>query len=95
MKIELSENSKFEAANLPPSIKPGIKQVIKSLQDDPFLGKPLSDELLGFRSLRFKRYRIIYKVEEEKHLVIVYMIGHRSKVYQNLIDQLKNRPKTN
>ena len=44
-------------------------------------GKPLSDELVGYRSLRVvgQRYRIIYRVEKKKVIVIVVALGIRKK----------------
>lgn len=40
-------------------------------------GKPLAEELEGLRSIRAvgQRYRIIYKIEEERVLVLVVMVG--------------------
>jgi mRNA interferase RelE/StbE len=42
-------------------------------------GKPLKEELEGFRSVRAagQRYRIIYKLEEDQVLVIVVAVGIR------------------
>ncbi len=42
-------------------------------------GKPLSDELAGYRSIRAvgQRYRILYKLEEEQVIVAVVALGIR------------------
>ena len=44
-------------------------------------GKPLTGELSGYRSLRAvgQRYRIIYRIEKEKVLVIVLAVGIRKE----------------
>jgi mRNA interferase RelE/StbE len=44
-------------------------------------GKPLNEELAGYRSVRAvgQRYRIIYKIEEERVLVLVVMVGIRKE----------------
>ena len=57
-----------------------ISQRIDKLQFEPDKqGKPLSDELSGYYSVRAvgQRYRIIYKIEEEQVLVLVVLVGIR------------------
>ena len=44
-------------------------------------GKPMRDELIGFRSIRAvgQRYRIIYKVDGETVTVLVVVLGIRKE----------------
>lgn len=44
-------------------------------------GKPLIDDLSGFRSIRAvgQRYRIIYKIENEKIIVFIVAVGIRKE----------------
>ena len=44
-------------------------------------GKPLTEELTGYRSLRAvgQRYRIIYRVERDRVLVLVVAVGIRKE----------------
>ena len=61
-------------------IQNSLKTSLRRLEYEPEkLGKALSDELNGYRSIRAvgQRYRIIYKVEEEKVIVIVVTVGIR------------------
>ncbi len=61
-------------------IRKRIAQRIDRLQQEPDKqGKPLADELEGYRSVRAvgQRYRIIYKLEEEQVVVVVVTIGIR------------------
>ncbi len=63
-------------------IKQNISKRISRLENDPEKqGKPLSDELAGFRSIRAigQRYRIIYKLEAERVVVIVVTLGIRKE----------------
>lgn len=63
---------------------------IEGLAKDPEMqGKPLIDELAGYRSLRAagQRYRIIYRVERGRVIVVVVAVGlrregDRADVYQ-------------
>lgn len=59
-----------------------ISKRIEALAYEPDrLGKPLTDDLEGYYSVRAvgQRYRIIYKLEEERVLVIVVTVGIRKE----------------
>jgi mRNA interferase RelE/StbE len=46
------------------------------------VGTPLRDALSGFRSARLStQWRVLYRVDESKHAVIVQDIQHRSAAY--------------
>ena len=67
---------------------------INKLKTDPLLqGKALVDNLVGYRSLRAvgQRYRIIYKVELEKIVVLVVGIGLRKEGDKNDIYTLMEK----
>jgi mRNA interferase RelE/StbE len=55
---------------------------IEKLKNDPDKqGKALSEELIGYRSVRAvgQRYRIIYRIEQDQVLVVVVGIGRRKE----------------
>jgi mRNA interferase RelE/StbE len=54
------------------------------LLDDPRrAGNPLGAELAGIYSARLGRdWRVLYEIDDAKHLVIVLDIRHRSTVYR-------------
>jgi mRNA interferase RelE/StbE len=59
-----------------------IRDRIDGLAHEPEQqGKPLTGELLGYRSLREvgQRYRIIYRVERAKVLVLIVALGIRKE----------------
>lgn len=59
-----------------------IQERIDGLAVDPEKqGKPLTDELAGYRSLRAvgQRYRIVYRVERGKVLVLIVAVGIRKE----------------
>lgn len=66
-----------------PEVKNAAKAALKELAQSPNLGKELHGELTGFRSYRFMRYRIIYKIDTEGKNIIVWAIGHRRDIYEN------------
>jgi mRNA interferase RelE/StbE len=57
------------------------KRIDKLKTDPEKQGKPLVDKLKGYRSLRAvgQRYRIIYKVELDKVVVLVVGVGLRKE----------------
>jgi mRNA interferase RelE/StbE len=46
------------------------------------VGKPLKLGLEGLRSARRGDYRVIYRVDDERRLVTVVAIEHRSDIYR-------------
>ena len=71
-------------SKLHPENKRLIKQALTDLQQNPYTGKDLQEELSGFKSLRLKQYRIIYDINEEKKFIQIYNIGPRRDVYEQL-----------
>jgi len=61
-------------------IRQKITDRIEKLKESPEMqGKPLLGELEGYYSVRAvgQRYRIIYKIEQEKVIVIIFALGIR------------------
>jgi len=74
-----------------PENKKLIKAAIKELRQDPDAGGDLQEELYGFKSYKSKRYRIIYRLNEEENVIEIYYVGHRRDVYDQfrlLLNQL-------
>jgi len=75
----------FEAGKkLGPEISKAAKAALGELALNPFIGKELLTALSGFWSLRFLRYRIIYKVDVQQKIIIVWAVGHRRDIYETL-----------
>ncbi len=63
-------------------IRRQVSEAISALSEDPDIkGKALIGELTGFRGIRAagKRYRVIYRVEKVKVLVVVVAVGLRKE----------------
>ncbi|MEK6915930.1 MAG: type II toxin-antitoxin system RelE/ParE family toxin [Nanoarchaeota archaeon] len=65
--------------------KKKVLDAIEVLSPNPYLGKNLVGRLSGLRSLRTDNYRIIYKIEDVKLLVLVLRIGYRGDIYSRKI----------
>ena len=82
--IQYTKEAKKKIEKLDPSILVIIKKAIESLSSNPYKGKPLSYELAGLRSFRTTDYRIIYRIKEERLIIIVISVGHRKEIYKRL-----------
>jgi len=47
------------------------------------VGKPLSGELAGIHSARRGTYRVLYRINDDQHEVVVVRIDHRRSVYRS------------
>ena len=65
-----------------PENKKQLKQALNELQQNPYTGKDLQEELFEFKSLRLKKYRVIYTGSEENKYIEIYYSGPRSDVYE-------------
>lgn len=60
-----------------------VEFMLGPLSEQPtVVGKPLQRELSGYWSARRGAYRIIYRIDEDQHRVLVVRIEHRSDVYR-------------
>ena len=69
---------------LDPGTRNKVRAAVEELSKDPLKGKPLSFTLKGLRSWRTGDWRIIYKAESERVVVIVVTVGHRRDVYERV-----------
>lgn len=87
-KVKITHFANKAAKKLSPEIKKAAKAAMKELAEDSFRGKELQAELSGFRSYRFLRYRVIYRIDTENKIIVVWGIGHRRDIYESLSEHL-------
>ena len=78
-------------AILPPEIKKLVRSPIDILLAEPQAGSELTGELEGYRSLKAKRYRIIYRLDDTETAIEIYLVGHRRDVYDTLRSLLRRQ----
>jgi mRNA-degrading endonuclease RelE of RelBE toxin-antitoxin system len=83
-RIRLTPEAAGFIAKLHPENRKIIRQALDEIRQNPHSGYDLQEELSGFNSFRSKRYRVIYKVDELRHFIDVYLVGHRRDVYEQL-----------
>ena len=77
-------------SKFPPETKKHVKAAIKALRQDPDVSSNLQEELIGFQSYKSKRYRVIYKRNEQTKVIEIYYVGHRRDVYDQFRRLLNN-----
>ena len=68
------------------------KAIRRKLTTNPAaFGKPLSGPLRGYWRLRIEEYRVIYRVEQHRLIVIVIKVGMRrdAQIYTEAIPRLR------
>ena len=75
--------------SLPPEIKRYVRASFEEIRKDPWIGKPLRDELAGLYSFRVKRFRIVYQIQHQIITVMVVGLGPRRTIYRELTAEIR------
>ena len=83
--IKITNTAKKQLVKLDRQVQSEILRYLRdriSTNEDPRrYGAPLRRELTGRWKYRVGAYRLICEIQDEKILVLVLMVGHRSKIY--------------
>ena len=80
--VKLAASVAEQVSKLHPDLKQELRVAVREISVNPYSGKALQEDLQGFLSYRFKRYRIIYRVDDAEQTLTIYMFGHRRDVYE-------------
>lgn len=72
--------------HLHPALKQKIKEALKTIEEAPYLGKPLQGKLAGLVSFRATHYRIVYQVLLSDRKIEIVDIGPRRGIYEKLFN---------
>ena len=64
-----------------PQLKRKIRAGLQHIVTKPEAGKSLKDELVGLKSYRISRFRIIYRISS-KQIIDIVAIGPRKTIYE-------------
>lgn len=83
--IKITNTAKKQLVKLDRQVQSEILRYLRdriATNEDPRrYGAPLRRELTGRWKYRVEAYRLICEIQDEKILVLVLMVGHRSKIY--------------
>ncbi len=84
-KIEFLKEAYEEFKKLHKPVQRIIKEKLDLLSKNPEALKnnikPLKSDFSGLYRLRIGNYRVIYKMERKKLLIIIVRVGHRKEIY--------------
>lgn len=83
-RIEVDGPALRDLQRLPHKIATAIVEFITGpLADNPHrLSKPLRTELASYRSARRGDYRVMLRVDEDRHALLIVAINHRAHIYR-------------
>jgi len=70
-----------ELKKLPEHVRARLLLAIEDMMSNPYSGVRLRGDLGGLLRWRTGDYRIVYKIDEQKHLVVLIDVGPRKSVY--------------
>lgn len=76
---------------LHPHLKRKVRAALDVIRADPLAGKELRDDLVGLRSFRVGRFRIIYRVAPRR-LIELVALGPRRSIYEDTLRLLRREP---
>lgn len=83
-RLEFTSATRETYAQLPPAIKRKVKEGFRFLSQNPHGGEPLRHELTGRWKLRVGRFRIIYRLESSRRVIVIVAVGHRRDIYSSI-----------
>jgi mRNA-degrading endonuclease RelE of RelBE toxin-antitoxin system len=83
-RLHYAQACRGQIAALHPDLRRIVRSRLDALRTTPFAGKRLERELAGYRSLRARHFRIIYRVDEANGILEIHYIGHRRDIYETL-----------
>lgn len=83
-RVELTRAAARQVKRLPPEVRERILARLETLAEDPRPHgvRKISGTEDGYR-VRVGAYRILYRVEDDRLLVLVVRVAHRREVYRN------------
>lgn len=82
--VEVAGSARRDLRSLPGKIAAAIIEFITGpLAENPQrLSKALRGELAAYRSARRGDYRVLFRVDDEKHAIVIVAINHRAHIYR-------------
>lgn len=60
-----------------------VEFIARPLAENPYrISKPLRNELEGTRSARRGDYRVLFRIDEPRHTIVILDIHHRAHIYR-------------
>ena len=77
--------------HLPPSVKRGVREAIRTIAANPDSGEPLQRDLAAYLKYKVRRFRIVYEIDRRRRTLRIMAVGPRSTIYEEVAEQLRSR----
>ncbi len=67
---------------LPTDVQIRVRRRVIELSENPYLGFGLVGELAGYWKDRVGKYRVVYRILENKKTIVLYDVDLRKRVYE-------------
>ena len=81
MLLKVSDDTKKLIRFSHPQLKRKLQDALCMIVDDPLCGKGLKEELIGLRSFRVGKIRVIYSIGQN-NIIEIITIGTRKTIYK-------------
>jgi mRNA-degrading endonuclease RelE of RelBE toxin-antitoxin system len=83
-RVELTPEAIRSIAALPDKVRAAVVETIAgTIAENPRrAGKPLTGELHGLHSARRGDFRVIYLIDDDRHVIVVLRAHHRRDAYR-------------
>jgi mRNA interferase RelE/StbE len=85
--VEFDDRARRELRKLDAKVQKAILRYLRErligTEDPRRFGKPLRRNLAGLWRYRIEDYRLICRLEDDRVVVLVLQIGHRSDIYED------------
>ena len=87
-RLRIPDDVALLVRGLHPELKKKVRAAVHAIAETPTCGKALKEELAGLRSFRIGRFRIVYRIAEDRMIEIV-SIGPRRNIYEETYRRLQ------
>jgi mRNA interferase RelE/StbE len=89
-RLRISDDIVALIRGLHPILKRRVRSALTLICRNPYEGKTLKEEMIGLRSFRIKRFRIIYEISSDRTIGII-ALGPRKRIYAETYRILKKK----
>lgn len=86
--VDMGGEARVILRQFSPLRKQKIKECLRAIAKNPYLGKALQENLNGYRTFRVGSFRIVYSINFPQKIVNIVAIGPRESIYSELEKKL-------
>ena len=82
-RLTVTAPARRQLATFPEKVYFAILDTLDAIAANPYrLGGPLKFDLAGYHCARRGTYRIVYRIDGGRHVVVIAALAHRSDIYR-------------